>query len=117
MLMIRRSRDRLFFSMGIPIPEKDSLYIETGPCTSVVYLSAFANTHMQTPNSEYCIVFISEIMFIVIFSILVCILPHVLSQAPKHKKYNHRGSSCMQLPYLSGDEIDNGVAYNAMVEF
>ena len=31
MLKIRRSRDRLIFNMGIPIPGKDSHYIETGP--------------------------------------------------------------------------------------
>ena len=31
MLKIRRSRDRLIFTMGIPIPGKDGLYIETGP--------------------------------------------------------------------------------------
>ena len=31
MLKIRRSRDRLIFSMGIPILGKDGLYIETGP--------------------------------------------------------------------------------------
>ena len=33
MLKIRwpRPRDRLIFNMGIPIPGKDSLYIETGP--------------------------------------------------------------------------------------
>ena len=31
MLKIRRSRDRLIFNMVIPIPEKDGLYIETGP--------------------------------------------------------------------------------------
>ena len=31
MLNIRRSHDRLIFNMGIPIPGKDSLYIETGP--------------------------------------------------------------------------------------
>ena len=34
MLKIRRSRDRLIFNMGIPIPGKDGLYIETGPCAS-----------------------------------------------------------------------------------
>ena len=28
---IRRSHDRLIFNMGISIPEKDSLYIQTGP--------------------------------------------------------------------------------------
>ena len=32
MLKIRRSHDRLIFNMGIPIPAKDGLYIETGPC-------------------------------------------------------------------------------------
>ena len=31
MLKIRRSCDRLIFNMGIPIPRKDGLYIETGP--------------------------------------------------------------------------------------
>ena len=31
MLKVRRSRDRLVFNMGIPIPGKDGLYIETGP--------------------------------------------------------------------------------------
>ena len=31
MLKIRRSRDRLIFDMGIPIPGKDGLYIEKGP--------------------------------------------------------------------------------------
>ena len=30
MLKIRRSRDHLIFNMGIPIPGKDGLYIETG---------------------------------------------------------------------------------------
>ena len=30
MLKIRRSRDRLIFNMGIPIPGKDGLYIEPG---------------------------------------------------------------------------------------
>ena len=34
MLKIRRSGDRLIFNMGIPIPGKDSLYIETGPWSS-----------------------------------------------------------------------------------
>ena len=33
MLKIRRSRDRLIFNMGIPIPGKDEVYIETGPRT------------------------------------------------------------------------------------
>ena len=30
MLKIRRSHERLIFKMGIPIPGKDDLYIETG---------------------------------------------------------------------------------------
>ena len=29
MLKIRRSRDRLIFNMGVPIPGKDGLYIDT----------------------------------------------------------------------------------------
>ena len=36
MLKIRRSHDRLIFNMGIPIPGKDSLNIETGPCLSCI---------------------------------------------------------------------------------
>ena len=35
MLKIRRSHDHLIFNMGIPIPEKDGLYIETGPWSQV----------------------------------------------------------------------------------
>ena len=31
-LKIRRPRDRLIFNLWIRIPEKDGLYIETGPC-------------------------------------------------------------------------------------
>ena len=31
MLKIRRSYDRLIFNMGIPIPVRRGLYIETGP--------------------------------------------------------------------------------------
>ena len=31
MLKIRRPNGRLIFNMGIPIPGKDGLYIETGP--------------------------------------------------------------------------------------
>ena len=42
MLKIRRSHDRLIFNMGIPIPGKDGLYIETGPGT---HLSIFLNPH------------------------------------------------------------------------
>ena len=41
MLKIRRSRDRLIFNMGISIPGKDGLYIETGPlclCLQMVTL-------------------------------------------------------------------------------
>ena len=36
MLKIRRPNGRLIFNMGIPIPGKDGLYIETGPRTLVL---------------------------------------------------------------------------------
>ena len=38
MLKLRRSRDRLIFNMGIPIPGKDSFYIGTGSslCWAVI---------------------------------------------------------------------------------
>ena len=46
MLKIRRSRDRLIFNMGIPIPGKDGLYIETEPSLThrVVPITRFAIT-------------------------------------------------------------------------
>ena len=31
MLKIKRSHDRRIFNMGIPLPGKEGLYIETGP--------------------------------------------------------------------------------------
>ena len=37
---IRRSRNRLIFNMGMPIPGKDSLYIEKGPCCSLGRISS-----------------------------------------------------------------------------
>ena len=37
MLKIRRPNGRLIFNMGIPIPGKDGLYIETGPCWRKLY--------------------------------------------------------------------------------
>ena len=40
MLKIRRSHDSLIFNMGIPIPGKDGLYIETGHWRWAVTLSA-----------------------------------------------------------------------------
>ena len=56
MLKIRRSRDRLIFNMGIPMPGKDNLYIETGPWTMlagkyinyVVLSQLFLATHHQS---------------------------------------------------------------------
>ena len=51
MLKIRRSRDHLIFNMGIPIPGKDGLYIETGPgvwkhVLRVIYLSHWGRDKM-----------------------------------------------------------------------
>ena len=40
MLKLRRSHDRLIFNMGIPIPGKDGLYIETGPWAYVSITTA-----------------------------------------------------------------------------
>ena len=37
MLKIRRSSDRLIFNMGIAIPGKDGLYVETGPWCLIIY--------------------------------------------------------------------------------
>ena len=38
MLKIRRSRDRLILTTGIPIPGKDGFYIEAGPGADPVHL-------------------------------------------------------------------------------
>ena len=50
MLKIRRSRDRFIFNMGIPMPRKDGLYIETGPRTLFFSHSDF-NLYRVVPNS------------------------------------------------------------------
>ena len=50
-LKIRRFRDRLIFNMGIPIPEKDGFYIETGPC--FLLLSAMRNSAAFPHVSQY----------------------------------------------------------------
>ena len=44
MLKIRRSCDRLIFNMGIPIPGKNYLYIETGPGDNCVCMSCHRRT-------------------------------------------------------------------------
>ena len=36
MLKMRRFHDRFIFNMGISIPGKDGLYIETGPAFSLI---------------------------------------------------------------------------------
>ena len=49
MLKIRRSHDCLIFNMGIPIPGKEDLYIETGPwCSLLQYI----------PGVLYCSTFL-----------------------------------------------------------
>ena len=65
MLKIRRSHDRLIFNMAIPIPGKDSLYIEMGlwlissisheSCTWFVYCCDFTDfTHIFQGFSKSC---------------------------------------------------------------
>ena len=56
MLKIRRSRDRLIFNMGIPIPGKDGLYIETGPWTFWHHMTCGDDTCLH-----YCKDFAEEI--------------------------------------------------------
>ena len=51
MLKIGRSHDRLIFSMEIPIPGKDGLYIETGP--RMVAPGIAAVWHAQLALSSY----------------------------------------------------------------
>ena len=51
MLKIRRSRNRLIFNMGIPVPGKEGLYIETGPC----FFSTFAESfHFRSFQISFC---------------------------------------------------------------
>ena len=49
MLKIRRSCDRIF-NMGIPIPGKDGLYIETGLRWPAFPQGPYANDHGRVPN-------------------------------------------------------------------
>ena len=46
MLKMRRSHDRLVFNMGIPIPRKDGLYIETGP-------GALKKMHLKISSAKW----------------------------------------------------------------
>ena len=51
MLKIRRPNGRLIFNMGIPIPGKDGLYIETGPGSQVLIFRAnFAHTLVEVDD-------------------------------------------------------------------
>ena len=51
MLKIRRSRDRLIVNMGIPIPRKDGLYIETGPVINITFeLHIYQHDDTMTGN-------------------------------------------------------------------
>ena len=47
MLKIRRTRDRLIFNMGIPIPRKDSLYIEMWPRTVEATMATGQHAHLH----------------------------------------------------------------------
>ena len=59
MLKIRRSRDRLIFNIGIPIPGKDGLYIETGP-GCVCNIGHPSETHLKL-KSRSSITFVSVV--------------------------------------------------------
>ena len=57
MFKIRGSHDHLIFNMGIPIPGKDGLYIETGPrrlwsliCQTSLYFGLFIAKWIQSKN-------------------------------------------------------------------
>ena len=58
MLKIRRPNGRLIFNMGIPIPGKDGLYIETG-CRSLLHISyhylQYIYIHIYMVQSFKCI--------------------------------------------------------------
>ena len=55
MFKIRRSWDRLIFNMGIPIPGKDSLYIETGPwCFPVACSSGLLHVVLSHCSCMWC---------------------------------------------------------------
>ena len=49
MLKIRRSCNRLIFNMGISIPEKDGLYIETEPSGKYVIFEIVIKFENETP--------------------------------------------------------------------
>ena len=55
MLKIRRPNGRLIFNMGIPIPGKDGLFIETGPCWLYNYIFNI-RVFMGTTKIPSCLV-------------------------------------------------------------
>ena len=63
MLKISQSHDCLIFNMGIPIPGKDGLYIESGPSTLSLYQEKLINVlrfeqngHHFAKNNFQCII-------------------------------------------------------------
>ena len=56
MLKIRRSHDRLIFTMGITIPGKNGLYNETGPGNAANYLHfCYEFPQIESIAGEHCI--------------------------------------------------------------
>ena len=69
MLKIRRSRDRLIFNMGIPIPGKDGLYIEAGAWILVLAMTSRGHVlfEKETELQKHEIRFWREVAFCVFF--------------------------------------------------
>ena len=75
MLKIRRYRDRLIFNMGITIPGKDGLYIETGPRILLTY------NPLVTHEGEVWDVF-SEFNVWSMIHVHICIIVNTLRLTP-----------------------------------
>ena len=52
-LKIRRSHERLIFQMRIPIPRKDRLYIETGPCVQYYSCDTIIYCHSRVNHRDH----------------------------------------------------------------
>ena len=66
MLKIRRPNGRLIFNMGIPIPGKDGLYIETGPWKSWGFMVKYQDIIHSL--RFYCVSIISDIAYCIFSS-------------------------------------------------
>ena len=115
MLKIRRSQDLLIFNMGIPIPVKNGLYIETGPCCCL-------QPHLINGIYMMCVcglsILVADVQASSTISMLESVSSRLLSGVPLHNvRYissveylSHANEICLQNVCFTG-AWDNQVPF------